>query len=218
MDARHSPFEAGRERMLQLLRREIRDPRIIEAFGAVPREAFVPADLRAEAYEDRALPIGEGQTISQPLMVAMMIQVLDPQPEDRVLEVGTGSGYAAAVLSKLAREVVTVERVEPLLRRAIEAFADLDIANIHAFPAGDTLGRPQDAPYDAILVSAGAPHVPRVLLEQLAPGGRLAIPVGTARAQELVTARRTDRGIELRRHGPCAFVPLIGDEAWRAAR
>lgn len=210
-------FEAQRERMLQLLRREIPDPRIIEAFAAVPREAFVPADLRAEAYEDRALPIGEGQTISQPLMVATMIQVLELRPDDRVLEVGTGSGYAAAVLSKLVREVVTVERVHPLLAEARAKLNALGIENVHAHLAGPVLGRPEDAPYDAILVSAGAPHVPRVLLEQLAPGGRLAIPVGTARAQDLVTARRTDHGIELRRHGPCAFVPLIGDEAWRAA-
>jgi protein-L-isoaspartate(D-aspartate) O-methyltransferase len=147
----------------------------------------------------------------------MMIQVLDLTPDDRVLEVGTGSGYAAAILSKLVREVVTVERVEPLLDEARTTLRALGIENVRSCPAGPVLGRPEDAPYDAILVSAGAPHVPRVLLEQLAPGGRLAIPVGTARAQDLVTARRTDHGIELRRHGPCAFVPLIGEEAWRAA-
>jgi protein-L-isoaspartate(D-aspartate) O-methyltransferase len=217
MDAPRRPLEAERERMLQLLRREIRDPRIIEAFAAVPREAFVPESFRGEAYEDRALPIGGGQTISQPLMVAMMIQVLEVRSEDRVLEIGTGSGYAAAVLAKLAREVVTVERVEALLAAARATLHSLGIENVHTHLAGPVLGRGEDAPYDAILVSAGAPHVPRVLLEQLAPGGRLAIPVGTARAQQLVTARRTDHGIELRRHGPCAFVPLIGDEAWRAA-
>jgi protein-L-isoaspartate(D-aspartate) O-methyltransferase len=210
-------LEMQRERMLDAIRREIDDDRIVDAFAAVPREAFVPQHLRGEAYDDRALPIGEGQTISQPIMVAMMIHALELHASDRVLEVGTGSGYAAAILSKLVREVVTVERVEPLLRRATAAFEAVGVDNVGAFLAGDVLGRPQDGPYDGILVSAGAPHVPRALLDQLAPGGRLAIPVGTPRAQELVTARLTDHGIDLRRHGPCAFVPLIGEDAWRAA-
>jgi protein-L-isoaspartate(D-aspartate) O-methyltransferase len=150
-------------------------------------------------------------------MVALMIKALDPAPDDRVLEVGTGSGYAAAVLSKLVREVVSVERNARLLEGARRTLETLGLANVHTYAAGELLGRPEDAPYDGIIVSAGAPHVPRALLDQLGRGGRLVIPVGTPRSQELVTARLTDHGVELRRHGPCAFVPLIGAEAWRDA-
>jgi len=210
-------LEFQRRQLLDALRRELRDQRVVDAIASVRREDFVPEGLRGQAYDDRALPIGEGQTISQPLMVALMIQALAPQPDERVLEVGTGSGYAAAVLSKLAREVVTVERNDYLLRRATERLRELEFHNVRVFAAGEVLGCPEQAPYDAILVSAGAPHVPRVLLRQLAPNGRLVIPVGTARAQELVSARVTPHGVELRRHGPCAFVPLIGEEAWRDA-
>lgn len=206
-----------RARLLDSLRRELRDERVVGAIAAVPREAFVPGELRGQAYDDRALPIGEGQTISQPLMVGLMIQALDPQPNDRALEVGTGSGYAAAVLSKLVRQVVTVERNRLLLEGARARLDELGIKNVGVYVAGEELGRREDAPYDAILVSAGAPHVPRPLLEQLGVGGRLVIPVGSPRSQELVTARNTAHGIELRRHGPCAFVPLIGEEAWREA-
>jgi len=202
---------------MESLRRELTDERVVDAIAAVPREEFVPEHLRGQAYDDRALPIGEGQTISQPLMVALMIQALELRPDDRVLEVGTGSGYAAAVLSKLVGEVVTVERNEALLSEARGRLAAPGFANVHAYVAGDELGRPESAPYDAILVSAGAPHVPRPLLDQLADDGRLVIPVGSARSQELVTARKTAHGVELRRHGPCAFVPLIGEDAWREA-
>lgn len=206
-----------RTRLLESLRRELHDERVVEAIGAVPREAFVPAELRGQAYDDRALPIGEGQTISQPLMVGLMIRALHARPHDRALEVGTGSGYAAAVLSRLVREVVTVERSEVLLTSARRVLGALGFTNVRAYPAGLELGRTEDAPYDAILVSAGAPHVPHVLLDQLAPDGRLVIPVGNPRSQELVTAHNTAHGIELRRHGPCAFVPLIGAEAWQEA-
>jgi protein-L-isoaspartate(D-aspartate) O-methyltransferase len=210
-------LQLQRERLLESLRRELHDERVVEAIAAVPREAFVPAALRGQAYDDRALPIGEGQTISQPLMVGLMIQALGVREDDRALEVGTGSGYAAAVLARLVREVVTVERSEPLLNAARARLDALGLESVRVYRAGVELGRPEDAPYDAILVSAGAPHVPRVLLEQLTPGGRLVIPVGSPRSQELVTAHNTAHGIELRRHGPCAFVPLIGEEAWREA-
>lgn len=200
--------------MLDLLRREIRDARVIEAMAHVPRERFVPPELRAHSYDDNSLRIGEGQTISQPLMVALMLEAMQLQPQDRVLEVGSGSGYAASVLSHLVREVVGVERKRPLLEHARETIAACDYTNIRLYEANDRLGRADDAPFDAILVSAAAPHVPRVLLDQLAAGGRLAIPIGTKRAQELVRATKTAHGVELVRLGPCAFVPLIGPDAW----
>jgi protein-L-isoaspartate(D-aspartate) O-methyltransferase len=193
----------------------VHDRRVIDAMAAVPRERFVPPDLRALAYDDRALPIGEGQTISQPLIVALMMEALALKPGDRVLEVGTGSGYQAAVLSRLAREVVTVERIDALLRRAVAVLDELGCANVRAYLAGDALGRPEDAPYDAIVVAAGAPHVPRTLVDQLAPAGRLVLPIGTLRSQELVRVTNTSHGTQLERLGPCAFVPLIAREAWR---
>jgi protein-L-isoaspartate(D-aspartate) O-methyltransferase len=208
-------FAGPRQRMIRLLRENISDQRVVDAMAAVPRERFVPADLRSSAYEDRPLPIGEGQTISQPLIVAMMIEALLLRREDRVLEVGTGSGYQAAVLSHLAREVVTVERIDALLQRAIVVLGETGCANVHAYLATDVLGRVDDAPYDAIIVAAGAPHVPRALVDQLADGGRLVLPVGSLRAQELVRVTKTPHGVQLARLGPCAFVPLISRDAWR---
>lgn len=211
---RDERLERARQRMLSLLRSHIRDERVLAAMAEVPRERFVPPDLAAYAYEDSALPIGYGQTISQPLIVAMMTEAIGPRPEDRVLEVGTGCGYQAAVLSRLVREVVTVERVPALVERARRTLADLGYANVTVHLAGRELGWPEGAPYDAIVVAAGAPHVPRSLLRQLGEGGRMVIPVGPLRAQELVRVRKTEHGIELTRLGPCGFVPLIGEEAW----
>jgi protein-L-isoaspartate(D-aspartate) O-methyltransferase len=190
------------------------DARVIDAFGAVPREFFVPPEHRHRAYDDTALPIGEGQTISQPLVVALMIDALEIMPQDRVLEVGSGSGYAAAVLSLLAREVTGIERVAPLRARAERTLIDRGYSNVRIYPAGPVLGRREDAPYDAVLVSAGAPNVPRALIDQLTKDGRMVVPVGPPRSQELVRVNRTPHGTELMRLGPCAFVPLIGDEAW----
>ncbi|HZP55952.1 MAG TPA: protein-L-isoaspartate(D-aspartate) O-methyltransferase [Dehalococcoidia bacterium] len=210
-------MDAARARLVDDLRREVHDERVLAAIGDVRREDFVPDDLRRFAYEDRALPIGEGQTISQPLIVALMTEAIEPQPGDRVLELGTGSGYQAAVLSRLVREVITVERVEALLERARVALSRAGCDNVRAFEAGETLGRPEDAPYDAIIVTAAAPHVPQALLAQLAPGGRMVLPVGDRRAQELVRVRKDARGgIVLERLGACAFVPLIGAEAFAA--
>lgn len=213
MDAA-AALSAARDRMLDLLRREIRDLRVIEAMARVPRERFVPAQLRAQSYDDRSLQIGDGQTISQPLMVALMLEAMQLTPQDRVLEVGSGSGYAAAVLGLLARQIVGVERKPSLLARARETIAACDYANVSLHEAGERLGRAGDAPFDAVLVSAAAPHVPRELLEQLGAGGRLVVPVGAARAQELIRATHTDHGVELARLGACAFVPLIGSGAW----
>ena len=200
--------------MLALLRRHIRDDRVIDAMAEVPREEFVPRELRAAAYEDRALPIGAGQTISQPLMVALEIEAADIGPSDRVLEVGTGSGYQAAVLSRLSNDVVSVERVAALMERARETLRRVGVSQVTVEEAGEALGHEQRAPFDVIIVAAGGPHVPRSLLGQLAPGGRLVMPVGPQREQRLVVARRTAHGAELRQLGPCAFVPLIGEEAW----
>ena len=207
-------FAVARRSMVEALRREVIDPRVLDAMADVPRERFVPPNFRAQAYEDRALPIGHGQTISQPLMVAMMTEALHLRPDDRVLEIGTGSGYQAAVLATLAREVHSVERVDPLLDRARDALAELQVENAVLHPADDALGDPPHAPFDAILVAAGAPHVPRALVDQLADGGVLVIPIGDLRAQQLVRATKTTHGLELARLGPCGFVPLIGRDAW----
>jgi protein-L-isoaspartate(D-aspartate) O-methyltransferase len=214
---RRDEFADARQRMLRLLRTTVRDERVIEAMAAVPRELFVPVDLREGAYDDRPLPIGSGQTISQPLMVGIMVAALNLRGDDVALDVGTGSGYQAAVLARLAQRVVTVERVESLLRRAAAALQATGCVNVEAHLAVDELGWPDGAPYDAIVVGAGAPHVPRRLVDQLAPGGRLVIPVGSMRAQELVRVTKTAHGVELERLGPCAFVPLIARESWPAS-
>jgi protein-L-isoaspartate(D-aspartate) O-methyltransferase len=210
-------LESSRARMLTLLRARIHDRRVIEAMAFVRRERFVPPDLRSRAYDDAALPIDEGQTISQPLIVAMMLEALALSPSDRVLEVGTGSGYEAAVLSHLALEITTVERLSSLRHHALSVLVELGLANVRVYPAADELGLRDRAPYDAVVVSAGAPHVPRALIDQLAEGGRLVLPVGDLRAQELLRVVRTARGIELTRLGPCAFVPLVGPAAWSEA-
>jgi len=197
------------------LRTEIRDERVLAAFGRVPRERFVPGELRQFAYEDRPLPIGRGQTISQPLIVAMMTQALQLQGDEKVLEVGTGSGYQAALLSLLTREVVTVERVPSLTESAARLLGELGYANVHVHQAGETLGWPEEAPYDAIIVTAGAPSVPSSLVDQLGMGGRMVVPVGGRRLQELVRATRSERGVTIEKLGECRFVPLIAArEGW----
>lgn len=208
-------LSSARAQMLDLLRGRVRDERVIAAMAAVPRERFVPREYAAHAYADRALPLGHGQTISQPLVVAMMLEALELKSDDRVLEVGAGSGYVAALLSRLARDVVAIERLPVLVERAREAIATLDCANVRIAVAGEALGYETEAPYDAIVVSAGAPHVPRGLLDQLADGGRLVAPVGELKQQHLVRATKRAHGVDLQRLGPCAFVPLIGEEAWR---
>ena len=208
-------YQAARETMVRSLRAEIHDERLLAAFARVPRERFVLPELQPYAYEDRALPIGLGQTISQPLMMAIMIQALALHGDEKVLEVGAGSGYQAALLSLLAREVVSVERIRKLADTAGRRLRELDYANVRVVAAGEALGWPAEAPYDAIIVSAGAPNVPASLVDQLAMGGRMAIPVGSRRLQWLVRVTKSERGVTMERLGECRFVPLIAPkEGW----
>ena len=201
--------------LLAELRLEIGDQRVLEAIAQVPRERFLPEDLEPFAYENRPLPIGHGQTISQPLIVAVMTGALQLQGQEKVLEIGTGSGYQAALLGKLASQVITVERVPELAERAACILADLGYSNVHVYIASaDQLGWPPEVPYDAIVVTAGAPDVPPALLQQLTIGGRLAIPVGSRDLQELLLVTRTASGLCTQRLGPCRFVPLMGPGAW----
>jgi protein-L-isoaspartate(D-aspartate) O-methyltransferase len=209
------PSEA-RARMVatQIAGRGIVDARVLGAIGGIPRERFVPEPSRAHAYDDRPLPIGEGQTISQPYMVAVMSAALAPSPSDRVLEIGTGSGYQAAILSKLARSVVSIERHPELAARAIETLTALGITNVEVIVGDGTMGHLPLAPYDRILVTAGAPAVPDALRAQLADGGRLVIPVGLEGIQRLTFIDRSGESFTTRHGEDCVFVPLIGKQGW----
>ena len=206
--------EGARARLLADLRREGMPERVVAAFARVPRERFVLPEARHLAYEDRALPIGYGQTISQPLMVAIMLQELQPDPTDSVLDVGTGSGYQAALLAELAATVVSVERVPQLAERAARTLAELGYTNVAVHLVGDVLGWPDEAPYERIVVAAAAPRVPYSLVDQLAAGGRLVIPVGDRRHQDLMVVEKRPEGLSVSRKVPCGFVPLIGREAF----
>jgi protein-L-isoaspartate(D-aspartate) O-methyltransferase len=201
----------------QLVQRGITDTRVLDAMSTVPRHLFVPPEARAQAYGDRALPISQGQTISQPYIVALMAQALSLRPGDRVLEVGAGSGYAAAVLSRLAAEVYTIERWPALAEAAERSLHDLGYTNVHVFHGDGTAGLPAYAPFDAIVVSAAAPWVPRPLREQLGEGGRLVIPVGGRNEQILLRLTRTDHRTQAEQLGEVRFVPLIGEHAWEPA-
>jgi len=207
-------LERAKENLLEHLGREITDKRVIEAMHRVPREAFVPAEQHDFAYEDHPLSIGFGQTISQPFIVALMVQSLELKGEEKVLELGTGSGYEAAILAELAKKVVSVEYVPELAESARQVLDRLGYANVEVHTAGRTLGWPEGAPYDAIIVSAGAPSVPEVLLAQLAWDGRLVIPVGSRWQQELLKVTRLRKGNRTENLGGCYFVPLIGEGAW----
>ena len=212
------PFDAVSSRHLmvtqQLRARDIRDDRVLEAMRAVPRERFVPEPLRARAYEDAALPIGAGQTISQPYMVAAICQALQLHGGEVVLDVGTGSGYQAAVLAELADEVHTIERVPELADGARRALAEAGYDRVHVHVGDGTLGVPDEAPFDAIAVAAAAPAIPESLYEQLAPFGRLVLPVGSRRGQELQLVVRSPEGPATIRSVPCRFVPLLGAEGF----
>lgn len=212
MSSEEAYLEQGRRELMLELAERVGDPRILAAFREIPRSFFVPEAMELHAYEDRALPIGEGQTISQPTMIAIMLEALAPEPEDRVLEIGGGSGYAAALLSRLAREVHTVELLPTLAERARKSLARAGIENVHVHVGDGTLGLEGLSPFDGILVSAGARHVPEALVTQLSPGGRLVVPVGGAEGQVLRVGRRSPSTgeVEWARSVPCVFVPLVG--------
>ena len=209
-------FAAARRTMVeeQIRKRGVSAPRVLEAMLRVPRHEFVPAEFRSEAYADKPLPIGEGQTISQPYMVAAMTEALELSGSERVLEIGAGSGYQAAVLSLLAREVISVESQTSLALSAQERLTDLDYTNVHVHNGDGSLGFPDAAPYDAILVTAAAPEIPMILAEQLREGGRLVIPVGSQGSQQLVQARKEDGNLKSRVLFDCQFVPLLGRYGW----
>jgi protein-L-isoaspartate(D-aspartate) O-methyltransferase len=207
-------LERAKENLLSYLDREIADKRVIEAMRRVPREAFVPPEQFYAAYEDRPLSIGFGQTISQPFIVGLMVEALELKGNEKVLELGTGSGYEAAILAELAQKVITVECVPELAESAKQVLDKLGYSNIEVHVAGKTLGWPKAAPYDAVIVSAGAPSVPEVLLEQLTWHGRLVIPVGSRWQQELLKITRLRKGNRTENLGGCYFVPLIGEGAW----
>jgi protein-L-isoaspartate(D-aspartate) O-methyltransferase len=198
----------------QLVARGIADARVLDAMRRVARDAFVPDDARHEAYSDRALPIGSGQTISQPYMVAVMTEALHLTGVERVLDVGTGSGYQAAILAELAREVISIERRPDLAERARQRLASLGYVNVAVLVGDGTLGSPEHAPFDGILVGAAAPRVPEPLRRQLADGGRLVVPVGAAEQQTLHIVTRTGDAFTQVLGVGCVFVPLIGEEGW----
>jgi protein-L-isoaspartate(D-aspartate) O-methyltransferase len=207
----------ARARMVaeQLARRGVRDRGVLDAMGRVPREEFVAPSDRWRAYADQALPIGEGQTISQPYMVAVMTAALALTGGGRVLEIGTGSGYQAAVLAELAGEVITIERHAALAEAARARLADLGYTNVTVLVGDGSVGYAAGAPYDGILVAAAAPRVPEAIKLQLREGGRLVIPVGPPGEQELVVIRRGPDGQFIESAGdPCVFVPLVGQEGW----
>lgn len=210
------PIRRARARMVreQLAGRGIRDPRVLAVMGAVPRHLFVPPDHRAKAYADQPLPIGEGQTISQPYIVARMTELLALQGDENVLEIGGGSGYQAAVLAGLARQVISIERHEALAQRAAATLHELGITNVTVIHADGSGGWPPLAPYDAILMAAAAPRVPPPLLDQLAEGGRLALPAGGRRVQRLERHTRHADAVKVETFTEVAFVPLRGEHGW----
>jgi len=210
------PFEARRKAMVydQIRRRGVSDERVLQAMEGVPRHLFVPEGMEEEAYQDRPLPIGSDQTISQPYIVAVMTALLRVAPSDAVLEIGCGSGYQAAILNRIARSVISIERIDDVARQAEENFRRAGITGIRIIIGDGTEGYPEGAPYDAILVTAAAPSLPEPLLSQLADGGRLVAPVGDTFIQHLT--RVTRRGSEYIRESfePVRFVPLLGRYGW----
>ena len=207
-------YRSARASLIDHLSSEIRDRRVLEAMARIPRERFVPPEERHLAYEDRPLPIGLEQTISQPFIVALMTQALELTCREKVLEIGAGSGYQAAILAELAGQVIAVERLPSLADAARTVLGNLGYQNVVVHLAGETLGWPDEAPYDAIMASAAAPAVPPELVAQLAIGGRLVIPVGSRYVQQLYKITRQEKKDKVQDLGGCCFVPLIGKGAW----
>lgn len=211
-------FQIPRERMIQLLREhyKIQDERVLEAMRAVPRHFFVPDALKSQAYKDNALPIAGNQTISQPFIVARMTELLELNSQSKILEIGAGSGYQTAILSKLASKIFAVERVPNLAAEAQERFRKLEIRNVTLRCGDGTLGWETYAPFDGILVAAGSPVIPEPLLNQLKTGGKLVLPVGeNQKEQHLIRVTRRENGFQKEDFGACAFVPLIGEHGWK---
>lgn len=207
-------FQSARARLVRHLGNEIRDKKVLAAMSGVPRERFVSPELQPIAYEDRPLPIGQGQTISQPLIVGLMTEALELTGEEKVLEIGTGSGYQTAILAELSKFVVSVERIPELAEKAGAVLASLGYTNIVIHTAIEILGWPDEAPYDAILTTAGAPEIPTELLSQVKTGGKLVIPVGSRHSQELYKITRGENRNRVQNLGGCRFVSLIGKGAW----
>jgi protein-L-isoaspartate(D-aspartate) O-methyltransferase len=209
--------ESERLRMVdyQIAARDVNDERVLSAMREIPRHLFVPEPYRSAAYQDSPLPIGQGQTISQPYIVAKMTELLAVSPEDTVLEIGTGSGYQAAILGKLAREVITLERIPEVAEMAMKNLESLGISNVRVVVTDGTEGYPEKAPYNAILVTASTPEVPRPLMDQLADGGRLVAPVGSRDLQELVRLVRKGGDFIRESYGGVVFVPLLGKYGWK---
>jgi len=200
---------------LQIQRRGISDKRLLDAMRSVERHLFIPKSQLLFAYEDHPLPIGMGQTISQPFIVAEMTNALQLNEQDRVLEIGTGSGYQAAILSKMVAEVYTVERIKSLMEKAKRVFKSQGYNNIQTYLSDGTLGWPEHGPYDAIMVTASAPKIPTTLVSQLAVGGRMVIPVGDRSVQSLVKVYKDQKGVHVNDFSLVRFVPLIGEYAWK---
>ena len=213
----HMDSEELRELMVrtQLIPRGIKDERVLTAMRKVPRHLFVDVSKHYQAYDDTALSIGEGQTISQPYMVAVMTELLELKGDERVLEIGTGSGYQAAVLSELAKEVCSIERVAALAQQAEEKFRSLGYENIRVKVGDGTLGWPEEAPFDRIMITAGTPKIPEPVMEQLSDNGILVVPVGERSSQQLIRIRKHQGKTTEEYHTPCVFVPLIGRYGWQ---
>ena len=211
---KNSSFNEQKTRLFNKLRKEIKDERILRTMMGVPRENFINSNMREKTYDDVALPIGYGQTISQPLMVAIMVSALMVGRSDNVLEIGTGSGYQTAILSRLANSVDSIDRIPELLSSASVKLEDLNCKNVKLLTAEVNLGCERRGPYDAIIVSAAAPKLPNSLLEQLKNGGRLVIPVGSQDSQELMRIIRNVEDYSIHVLTSCKFVPLIGKDAW----
>jgi len=209
-------FEEQRRQMIheQLQARGITDGRVLAAFLKVPRHLFVPKEAQREAYADHPVPIGCGQTVSQPYMVALMTQLLRLQGHERVLEIGTGSGYQLAILAELALEVYSVERLPELATQALRRLEQLGYLNVRITAGNGSLGWPEHAPYDAVIVTAAAPQLPQLLVDQLADGGRLVIPIGPQQAQTLTLVEKHGTALQMKEITSCVFVPLFGEHGW----